>query len=247
MATTAVTLDGFPLIGATPGGGTARVTRPGLDGWLRAVTSRPRSRRTGGHGTVAGRGWRTEKPITISGQIIYTSPAAAAAERRQLLALGGFGECDLVVTDSLGTLRMGVEVDEASVPPLNDRLLEFEFEVTAGEFPFATAVSTTPVPLAAGGTASVSNGGTAVAEFEALLTSAGTVSLTVDGMTLSTGSLPSGSVIRSIDRTIVDGSGTDIYSLIVPGSQWPGFPPGTVAAAQAGSAGLSLSVFDTYA
>lgn len=252
MATTAVTLDGFPLIGITPGGGRAKLTGAGLDGWLSGPVDRKRSARSSGHGAWSSRARRTEKTITATGQIVYSSPADAAAERRQLLALGSHSPTvQLIVTDSLGTIGMDVEVDDVQAPPVRDTMLRFTFRLTAPNA-FARSTTAVTVPVGAGQTMSHTAAGDAPAEIEVTTTSAGTVDLTIGGLRLRWGSMPSGSVLTSGDgfpnpkRTARGPDGADLFGLIVQPMQWPAMADGPNTLVNNGTASVSVRYFPTY-
>jgi len=250
MATSAVVLAGFPLVGVTPGGGRATLT--GFEGWLGGSNERARGKRAGGDGAWSSRAHRAEKKITALGTIVYPSAAAAAAERRTMLALGGYGKVLLQVTDALGDLQQTVEVDDVGVPPTRDTMLRFTFDMLAVD-PFARASTATDVAVGAGATVSHTAAGTFPAEIEVTLTSPGTVDLTIAGLRLRTGSLPSGAVLTSGPgftnprRTIRSSSGDNLFGSIVQPMQWPAIVPGANSIHQAGTAGLSVRYFSTYA
>lgn len=249
MATTAVTLAGFPLIGTTPGGGRARLL--GFDGWLAGSNTRARARRTSTHGTWSSAGFRAEKPIVASGTIVYPTAAAAATERREMLALGGYSGSQLVVTDSLGTLGQTVEVDDVDIPPVRDSMLRYSFELTATD-PFARATSTTTFTVAAGATANPVGLGTVAAEIEVTLTSGGTVDLTAGGLAFRSNFLPAGTVITSGHGFVnpprsVMFLGVDLFGDTLPGTQWPAVIPGANSFVNAGTAALSVAYYPTYA
>lgn len=250
MTTSAIAFDGFPLIGATPGGGRASVTT--FEGWLSASHDRIRSKRTGKLGAFSTKHRRMEKRITAVGQIVYPTAAAAAAERRTILALGGNDTTLLQVTDSFGDLQQFVELDSVVAMPVRDSMLHFTFDMLAAD-PLARAVTATTVAVGAGATVSHTAAGTFPAEIEVALTSAGTVDLTIAGLRLRWGSLPSGAVLTSgpgftrPKRTVQSSTGANLYGLIVQPSQWPAMSPGVNSIHQAGTAGLSIRYFPTYA
>ena len=249
MATTAATLDDFPLIGATPGGGRSKILT--MDGWLSAATDRSRGKRSGGHGGWSARGRRAQKSIVAVGMVTYPTAEQAAAERRAMLALGGYGATQLVVTDSLGAIGQTVEVDDIDIPPVTDTMLRFTFELVAVD-PFARATTATTVAVAAGATVTHTAGGTVPAEIEVTCTSTGTVDLTIGGLRLRTGSLNVGAKLTSgpgFDnprRTIVSLTGANLFRLIVQPMQWPAISPGGNSIHQAGTANLSIRYFPTY-
>lgn len=250
MGTSSVVLDGFPLVGATPGSGISTVKH--FDGWINAALERTRGKRTSGHGSWSSKGRRADKPMTLEGLVRYPSAAAAAAERRAMLALGGLGDTILAVTDSLGSLQIHVEVDDVDIPPVRDALLEFTIRVTAVD-PFARAVDPVTTAVASGATVPVTVAGTAAAEIEVTLTSSGTVDLTINGQRLRTGSLPSGAVLTSGSgfanpkRTIRSSGGSNLFNQIIQPMQWPAMVPGSNSPHQAGTANLSIKHYPTYA
>jgi hypothetical protein len=73
------------------------------------------------------------------------------------------------------------------------------------------------------------------------------VVLTAGGLTLTTTSLPTGAVIDTGACTVMSSGGADLFSSVVAGSQWPALPAGGGSVAQAGTAGLSVVSYDTYA
>jgi hypothetical protein len=220
----------------------------GFDGWLSSSQRRNRGDRTGRHGGFGSTGLRTAKEMRLRGTVTYASAATCAAERRTLLALGGSGlAVELEVTDALDTLTLSVGVDDADVKPLNDRTLSFEFTVTADDpFPKADAANTA-VAIAASSTETVDNDGTAAADLLVTVTSPGTVILTAGGLTLTTTSLAAGTVIDTGACTVTSSGGADLFSSVVAGSQWPALPAGGGSVQQAGTAGLSVVSYDTYA
>lgn len=249
MSTTAVVFDGFPLIGVTPAGGRAKVLD--IDGWLAASNTRSRSRRTGGHGSWSSRGWRAEKPIVIEGQITYPSSALAAEERRAMLALGGYGETVLVVTDALGTLGQLVEVDDVDIPPVHDRMIRFTYELTATD-PFARSTTPATVAVAAGATVPHTADGKAAAEIEVTTTTAGTVVLSIAGLTIRTSELPAGTVLTSgpgftnPERTVVGPAGENLYTATLAPMQWPAMSPGSNELVSTGTADVDVTYYPTY-
>ena len=127
--TSSVAFDGFPLTGTTPLGGKATLT--GLDGWLSKSLSRDRQVKAQQDGAWSSTGFSAAPQITATGYVVYATAAAAAAERRTMLVLGGRGSAVLTVTDALGTLTRNVEVDMLSVPPVRDTMLAFTLVATA--------------------------------------------------------------------------------------------------------------------
>ena len=221
--------------------------RDGLRRMARVVPEAARDVRTGQHGGYSSTGLRVPLELTIKGIVTYTDEAACAAERRVLLALGVSGlPVSLEVTDALGSFTVEVEVSEADVHPLNDKVLTFEFAVAADDPVIRGATAYTTV-VASGATVAVDNDGTVAADLIVTLTSTGTVVLTAGGLTLTTTSLPSGAVIDTGACTVTSSGGADLFSSVLPGSQWPALPAGGGSVAQAGTAGLSVQSFDTYA
>lgn len=245
MATTAVTLDDFPLIGTTPGGGRAKVT--GFDGWLTSTSRHSRDFRTGRHGGFSSTGLKTPREMSLKGIITYADADDCATEQRVMLALGVSGlPVPVVVTNSSGTLTVDVDVDEANVTPLNELILSFEFSVTAEDAFVRASTGNTPVVIGAASSATVNNAGTVAADLIVTLTSPGTVVLTAGGPTLTTSSLPSGAVINTGACTVLSSADVDLFtSVLIP--QMPAVPAGGGLVAQAGTAGLSVVTFDTYA
>lgn len=130
--TTTVVFDGFPLTGATPAGGKAKIVGPeGLDGWFNKSLRRDRQEKAQQDGAWDSTGNANSLPVVLRGQIVYPDAATAAAERRQLLALGGRSTAPLEVTDAAGYGSRMVETDALSVPPTTDRIVTFAFTLTA--------------------------------------------------------------------------------------------------------------------
>ena len=203
---------------------------------------------TGRHGLVLPGGWWRERRVTVRGRAQATSSAAAWAAYERLAALAPLlPDGSLTVyhpTPKFLTVALGgtPQISE----PTGSHRVKFQIPVVA-EYPFKRVLTPTTVAIAAGTSETFTAGGNFAAEIEVELATSGTVVLTIGGLTLSTGVLPAGSVLRSIDRTIVDDTGADAFSVIVAGSQWPAVVPGSNTATQAGTANLTLTYYDTFA
>jgi hypothetical protein len=246
MAVKALSLNGFPLIGATPGGGRAYLTS--FDGWQTRVVERDRSKRTGRHGSSSTSGLDSSREMTLKGVIVYADEVAADVERERLQAILDLGAGRLVVTDSAGTRWIDVTLDEAEAEPRAIVYTDYSFVVTADD-PFKRVLTPTTTPLAAGSTVTIPSAGTAAADLLVTVTTAGTVTLSAGGQTLRTGPLPVGAVIDTARATVESAAGVDLFSSapVVPGSQFPSLPKGGGPVTQAGTAALLVTHYDTYA
>ncbi|MER7070973.1 hypothetical protein [Terrabacter sp. NPDC000476] len=144
MSTTDIVFDGWPLIGYTDRGGRSKVT--GMTGWLTKSMRRERKSRSGDDGDWTSSGTVDGKTITITGQAVYDSAQDAAVDRRLMLALGGRGLSELVVSDALGSLSALVEVDAMDVSVVRDTMLVFTITVHAPD----PLLYGAPVSLSAG-------------------------------------------------------------------------------------------------
>jgi hypothetical protein len=121
------------------------------------------------------------------------------------------------------------------------------------EYPWKRATTATTVIVNSGATVNHASPGTAASEIEVTLLGGGTVDLSIGGQRLRWGTLPSGSVLTSGPgftnrrRTVVGPSGENLFGLIVQPMQWPAMAPGANSLHQAGTAGLSVRYFPTYA
>ncbi len=95
----------------------------------------------------------------------------------------------------------------------------------------------------------IANAGTAWSYPTVTLTGAGTVdiaNITYGGRVKTTGSLPSGTVIDFLNRTIIGPDGTNYYYLIHSTTVWWAFPPSSTSVVQMGEAAMEMTVFDSY-
>jgi hypothetical protein len=222
-------------------------------GWDSPDMVSQRANRTSGNGSFGPQARRGGREMTVSGWAECPSMQAAFAARDRLPSLTD-GELvrvedvskRLTVTHS-GQIRATDPIDGAATA-----IFKFQISVVA-HYPFKRALAATTVAVGAGATVSHTAAGTFPAEIEVTLTSGGTVDLTIAGLRLRTGSLPSGAVLTSgpgftrPKRTIRSSSGGNLFGSIVQPMQWPAMVPGANSIHQAGTAGLSIRYFPTYA
>ena len=143
-------------------------------------------------------------------------------------------------------------MDDIDVPPVTDALLRFHIEVTATD-PFARSTTPVTVPILAGTTENFTATGTVPAELEVTTTSSGTVHVEQGGLAIMASSVPSGTVFTSgpgfanLPRSVVGPGGEDLYSLTLPGTQWPAVVPGANSILNQGTAAVQVRYFPTYA
>ena len=168
------------------------------------------------------------------------------------------------VRDRLHTLKAGELIVSEPVPkavtvvsggaPRSDWPLEGPTPVVEWQIPlvahdpFKRSLSPRTTVVGAGATVAAVNDGTAAADLVVTLTSPGTVVLSAGGVTLTTGSLPAGAVIDTGATTVKDSpDGASLFHLVTMPALWPALPAGGGSIQQAGTAGLSIEHFDTYA
>ena len=127
-----VVFDGFPLTGLTPAGGRATVVgSDGLTGWFDKSLRRDRQSRSQQAGAWASRGLPDARSLGLRVRVVYADAAKAAAERREMLTLGGRDTAELTVEDALGVGTRMVETDSISVVIVRDTMIELSLAVTA--------------------------------------------------------------------------------------------------------------------
>lgn len=95
----------------------------------------------------------------------------------------------------------------------------------------------------------VANAGTAWSYPVVTLTGAGAVdiaNITFGGRVKTSGSLPSGTVIDFLSRTIIGPDGTNYYNLIHSSTVWWALPPSSTSVVQMGEADMEIAFFDSY-
>jgi len=227
-----------------------------VEGWgspARRMVSTPR---TGANGSyLLGQYWG-DRTIVHTGLVMCGSASAAAAVAGELAALAPGIFLDYVIdNDATGAVACRVQVAVGAEPEWIDAS-SFTYALTlAAPDPFKRALTATTVPVTAGATVSHTAAGTFPAEIEVTLTSGGTVDLTIAGLRLRTASLPSGAILTSgpgfirPKRTIRSAlpANANLFGSIVQPMQWPAMVPGANSIHQAGTAGLSIRYFPTYA
>jgi hypothetical protein len=197
-------------------------------------------------------GWRSgglfaARTIVHSGFVDQATPAAAASIVDSLAAIRPGALTPYTVEhESLGARQVDACVAVGIEPSwMDDRSFTYSMTLVAYD-PFKRSTTPRTTVVAAGATVAVDNDGTAAADLIVTLTSSGTVLLTSGGVTLTTGTLPSGAVIDTGACTVVSSGGVDLFSsVLVP--RFPALPAGGGSVHQAGTAGLSVQTFDTYA
>lgn len=251
--TDAVRVDLFGIICNTgvPDGSGVQWNVASVDGW-----SSPRVRQsidypTGRAGAIATFEQYGERVLRVSGDIVAPDQATAWAVYETLSALPGVGGSGPVAVYEATPKQ--VTVRQADQPELTDPVggcLDFLLSLVAVE-PFKRALSPTTASIAAGGSVSVTNNGTAPAFVSVTATSAGTVRVRQNssGQVLRTrASVASGTVFDAVARTVKTAGGVAVYGVMDSPSEWLSIPRGsTVTLANQGSASVSVSFFDTYA
>ena len=209
---------------------------------------------TGRDGQRASNMYAEGRSVVIKGLIFAPTDEAAwkAYDRATSTMPGLRGVGDIVAYEPTPKSLTVVQAGPPRVSKPAGRQLTYWLTLTA-EYPWKRALTATTVTVAAGATVSHTAAGTFPAEIEVTLTSGGTVDLTIAGLRLRTGSLPSGAVLTSgpgfsrPKRTIRSSSGGNLFGSIVQPMQWPAMVPGANSIHQAGTAGLSIRYFPTYA
>lgn len=247
-----VTLAGVVMDGSTADVNGVVWTVESVGGWDSAPVRIDDSEPTGRHGGYGPDRLYAARELTVSGVADCPSLAAAFAARDRLHLMQS-GSLDV-----LEPVPKTVTVISGGAPRATDPLdggrtwFNFQIPLTA-QNPFKRALSATTVTVGAGATVTHTAAGLAVAEIEVTTTSPGTVDLTIGGLRLRWGSLPAGAVLTSgpgfanPKRTALSASGANLFGLIVQPMQWPAMSPGSNSIHQAGSAGLSIRYFPTYA
>jgi len=105
-----VTVGGFPLVGADSLGGFWRLMD--LQGWHDGVSlRRNRQDRAQQDGAWASTGFRSGRPITLSGMARFGNAANAKFASRNFRAIVGNSHADMMVIDSGGEVHATVELD----------------------------------------------------------------------------------------------------------------------------------------
>lgn len=240
-----VTLAGLLMDGSTADASGVVWTVEEVVGWDSAPVRINDADRTGRHGGYGPTRLCAARLLTVSGVADCPSLAAAFAARDRLHTIS---DGDLIVAEPV---PKSVEVMSGGAPrasdPIEGGACWFRFQIPlVAQDPFKRSTTARTTVVAAGATVAVDNDGTAAADLIVTLTTSGTVVLTSGGLTLTTGTLPSGAVIDTGASTVVSSGGVDLFSsVLVP--RFPALPAGGGSVVQAGTAALSVQTFDTYA
>lgn len=225
------------------------------DGWDAPDQRTQLDSPTGRDGQYVSNMYADGRPVVIKGLIFPPDEGAAwAAYDRVSSSLPGLrGVGDITAYEPVPKSLTVVQSGPPRVTkPAGRSPMTYWLSLTA-EYPWKRAVSATTVAVGGGATVSHPAAGTFAAEVEVTTTSAGTVDLTIAGLRLRTGSLPSGAVLTSgpgfanPKRTILSASGANLFGSIVQPMQWPAMSPGSNSIHQAGTASLSIRYFPTFA
>lgn len=231
-----------------------RVLREGLLGWDSPLVDSPRSLISGKHGVAMAGNWYRDRNVTVRGRVKAPTDALAWEAYYQILneIPGVNGSGQLLVGEPV---PKWLDVELADDPDLTDpRNGRFNFQIPlTAEYPFKRAVGTVTVPVGAGATVAHTAQGRAAAEIEVTTTTAGTVVLSIAGLTLRTSALPAGSVLTSgpgfthPERTVRGPAGEDLFSATLSPMQWPAVAPGDNSLVNSGTASLEVTYYPTYA
>ena len=225
-----------------------------IEGWDSAPRRMSVTDRTGANGAWVGGAYFAARAIVHSGLIDQSTPATARAIADELASIPPRTLIPYTVEhETLGALQVWAQVAVGPAPEwIDDTSFTYSLTLTAPD-PFTRATTATTVTIAAGPTVSHTGTGTFPAVLEVTTTSGGTVDLTIGSLRLRTGWLPSGAVLTggpgfpNPKRTIRSSGGANLFGLTVSPMQWPYIVPGANSLVQAGTAGLSVRYFSTYA
>lgn len=220
---------------------------PGWDGGeINSQTVAP----TGQHGRAVAAQFADGRVIVPRGRVFAPSQAAAWAAYNRIVSsmpgLGGEGDVVAYEESSARFLRCRMQSPPKIDAPAGGN---FEFELTLiAEYPFKRALTPVEVTIAAGTSETFTAAGNFAAEITVTSLEIGSMSLDAYGARLATSvSLPAGSVMDSLDRTIVNDIGENRYQFIQRNSQWLAVQPGSNTFANTGTADVVLSYYPTYA
>lgn len=193
-----------------------------------------------------------KRVISIDGIIDQPTHAAAIAVRNELANLQTRATYQVTADDGVDERWVQAQVTKgATFEWLNDTAFTYSIELTAPD-PHKRALDPVTVAISAGASPNLTNDGTVAAEVEITTTSSGTVVLTAAGLTLTTTTVPTGTVLtsgRGFDGdkwSVVGPSGEDLFSALVPGYQWPAVSSGTNPWVSTGTADVSVTFYPTY-
>jgi hypothetical protein len=225
------------------------------DGWDAPDQRTSLGALTGRDGQRVSNMYADGRPVVIKGRIFAPDDAAAwAAYDRATSTMPGLrGVGEIVAYEPVPKSLSVIQAGPPRVSKPTGGNLVYWLTLVA-EYPWKRALTATTVTVGAGATVSHTATGSADgAEIEVTLTSGGTVDLTIAGLRLRWGSLPSGAILTSgpgfdnPKRTVLGPDGANLYGLIVQPMQWPAIVPGSNSIHQAGTANLSIRYFPTYA
>ena len=224
------------------------------DGWDAPDQRTQFTSPTGRDGQRVSNMYAEGRSVVIKGLVFApTDDAAWAAYDRATSSLPGLrGVGTITAYEPVPKSLTVVQAGPPRVSKPAGRQLTYWLTLTA-EYPWKRALAATTVTVGGGATVSHTAAGTFPAEIEVTLTSAGTVDLTIAGLRLRFGSLPSGAVLTSgpgftrPKRTAQSSTGANLFGSIVQPMQWPAMVPGVNSIHQAGTANLSVRYFPTFA
>ena len=208
--------------------------------------------RTAAHGGYGPERLYASRILTLPGWCECPSLEAAFAVRERL---HGLMSGELIVHEPVPKVLTVVSGGAPrSTEPLDgpNPLVEWSIPLIARN-PFKRALDPVTVAIAAGGTGSFTATGRFPAELEVTTTSSGTVHVEQGGLAIMASSVPSGTVFTSgpgfdnLPRSVVGPGGEDLYSLTLPGTQWPAVVPGANSILNQGTAAVQVRYFPTYA
>lgn len=188
--------------------------------------------------------------VLVCRGVVYAPTQAAAWEAYNYLpTLSRLGQdVDLVVHEP--GVPKWLQVRRAGRPDI-DRpsggVVQFTLPVKA-LYPFKRALTPVEVLIIEGASPTFTADGIEAAEVTIEATTGGTIHLSIGGLTLTTGdnTVEAGTVFSTLDRTVEDPSGVNLYNVLAPDSQWPAISPGANTAVNGGTADLALTYHPTY-
>ena len=225
-----------------------------VEGWGSPPRRLNQQEATGRDGVWVSGAFYGARTIVHSGMVEQATSAAAQSLADDLAALPAGALTTYTVShDTIGARYVAARVAVGADPQwIDDRSFTYSITLVAPD-PFKRPIVARTVTVGVGATVSETSPGKVYSEIEVTLTSGGTVDLTIAGLRLRTASLPSGAVLTSgpgfarPKRTIRSSTGGNLFGSIVQPMQWPAMVPGVNSIHQAGTAGLSIRYFPTYA
>ena len=230
-----------------------RITRPGggdpLEGWDSPPVREDESEITGRDGGAGSEPLYGARLLTLWGRAHCPTIEVAFLVRDRLQSMPPLrGSTSLTVHEPVPKQLIVRRGATRSTWPTGSAPYRVTFQIPlTARNPFKLGLTLRTLNVGAGATVTAEHLGTAAADLRATVTSAGTVQLTAGGLTLTTSSLPVGAVIDTASCTVTGPTGTDLYTAVAAGAQWPALPAGGGPVTQAGAANLDVTYFDTYA